>query len=124
MALPHIYTSDKAVPHSDCKSSARKTLEGSSHWESLLFGDLKQPMMLTKSPHWFLSLLENTIFTLFCSLRLCTLLLQRPTHPGYPRAAPEVKFHESSSCGGTHKLVLYAADGGTNSFPCMTISLA
>lgn len=52
--------------------------------------------------HWFLSWLENTTFTLLCSLRLCILLLQRPTHPGYPRVAPEVKLHVSSSSGGGH----------------------
>lgn len=78
--------------------------------------------------HWFLSWLEKTIFTLLCSLRLCTLLLQRTMHSSYPRAAPEVKLRVSSNSRGTHKHILYFADGGTkskeHSFPCTTISLA
>lgn len=78
--------------------------------------------------HWLLRWLKNTIYTPLCSLRLCTLLLQRPTHPGYPRATPELKLHVSSSSGETHKHILHIADGGTkskeHSFPCMTISLA
>lgn len=78
--------------------------------------------------HWFLSWLESTIFTLLCSLRLCTLLLQRPTSQVIPEPLLRSNSVSLPALGGTHKHILYIAERGTknkeHSFPGKTIFLA